>query len=220
MRSRWVAVAAGLLVCGLAREAKAQKSGGLAIVLFGGYGLPGSNLVEDAGNDIQFKAKGALLLGGQLEIGLSKSMGIDVGVNRTLSQTLDLVQGGTTGETDDMSMTQFTGSLVIRPAGRRPNGAVTPLFVELGGGITMYKFGSAANPASDFKSNRPMGFVGAGYNVAIGPRATLQIFGRAQGITAYTSSGLDTYNAAPPVTNVKGKLMLNFQFGAAIRIGR
>ncbi len=195
MKKVWVTVAAGMLVCGLARDANAQKSGGIALVLMGGYGLPGT-LAEDIPNDWHFKPKGALLLGGQIEFGLSKTMGLDVGVNRTISQTLTISQG-TASESDDMSMTQFTGSLVIRPSGRRPNGAVTPFFIELGGGVTMYSFGSAANPASDFKATKPMGFAGLGYNVPIGPRATLQIFGRAQGITAYSSTGLDAFNAAP-----------------------
>jgi hypothetical protein len=117
-------------------------------------------------------------------------------------------------------MMQFTGSLVIRPGGRRPNGAVTPFMLELGGGVTMYSFGSAAAGFDEFDSTRPMFFAGAGYNVAIGPRGTLQFFVRGQMITAYESQGLDDFNAIPPATNIEGKSMMNIQAGVGFRFGR
>jgi len=97
---------------------------------------------------------------------------------------------------------------------------VAPLFVELGGGVTRYTVGSAAFTATDWGTTKPMGFAGVGYNLAVGPRTTIQLFGRAQYITKYSSGGLDSFNAQPPASNVVGKGMLNFQFGAGLRVGR
>ncbi len=191
----------------------------IAIVPFAGYGLPGV-LAEDVPNDIHLEPAGALLLGAAIELGMSKNIGIAVGVNRTFSQKLDFVTGGSSAFEEDFTMTQIAGSIVIRPGGRLPSGAVSPLFIEVGGGITLYTLGSAAFPASDFDASSPMAFVGAGYNIPMGPRATIQIFGRAQMISSYSSQGLDDFNAAPPPTNVEGSNMLNFQFGAGLRVGR
>jgi hypothetical protein len=193
--------------------------GRIAVVPFAGYGLPGS-LAEDAGNDIHFEPNGALLLGAALELGVNKNIGIAVGVNRTFSQKLDLQAGGSSQGEEDFTMTQLSGSIVIRPAGRLPSGAVSPLFIEVGGGVTLYTLGSAAFPAEDFDATSPMAFVGAGYNIPMGPRATIQVFARAQMISSYSSTGLDAFNAAPPPTSVEGSNLLNFQFGAGLRVGR
>ncbi len=191
----------------------------IAIVPFAGYGLPGM-LAEDTPNDIQLEPGGALMLGAAIELGMNKNVGIAVGVNRTFSQTLDVVFSGSSLGEDDFTMTQVSGSLVIRPGGRLPSGAVSPLFVEVGGGITLYTFGSAANTNPDFDATSPMAFAGAGYNIPMGPRATIQVFARAQMISSYSSTGLDDFNALPPVTQIEGSNMLNFQFGAGLRVGR
>jgi len=216
MRGKLIA-AAGLLACALAGNLTAQ---GIAIMPFGGYAIAGTLAEDDATGD-KFTMNPAMVLGIQVELGLSKNLGIDVGVNKTFSQTFD-AEGPTLGPATevDIEMTQITGSLVIRPGGRRPNGGVTPLFFEVGGGVTMYGFGSAAASFSDFDATKPMFFAGAGYNLPVGPRATIQIFGRAQMITAYESSGLDSFNQQPPPTNIEGKSMLNFQVGAGFRWGR
>jgi len=219
MRGKWVLAAAAVLAIGTGTRAEAQsKSGGIAIIPFGGYAIPGTLADDDQGNE--FTINGAMVLGAQIELGLSKNLGIDVGVNKTFSQTFDVAGPAFVGGQEDISMTQITGSLVLRPGGRRPNGAVTPLFIEVGGGVTMYSFGSAASQFSDFDATVPMGFVGAGYNIPVGPRATIQLFGRAQGISSYSSDGLDALNAIPPATNIEGKLMLNFQAGVGFRWGR
>ncbi len=218
MKGKSLIAAAALIALG-ATGASAQSSLGLAIVPFAGYALPGTLAEDDQGN--MFTPNGAMLLGAQLELGLSKNIGIDVGVNKTFSQTFN-IEGpifGAGGE-EDISMLQITGSVVLRPGGRRPNGGVTPLFLEAGGGVTMYSFGSAAASFDDFDATTPMFFAGAGYNLPVGPRATIQLFARAQAITAYSSTGLDQFNAAPPQTNIEGKLMLNFQAGVGFRFGR
>jgi len=222
MRGKRIIAAVGMFAMALAPNLMAQgKGGGIAIIPYGGYAIPGTLAAYDA-NDIQFESQPAMLLGLAIEFGLSKNMGIDIGANRTFSQTIDLVSGGTSQGEEDQTMTQIYGALVIRPGGRQPNGAVTPFFIEIGGGVTMYELCSAAaaGSCSDFNSTQPMGFAGAGYNFAIGPRATIQLFGRAQMIGPYSSTGLDAFNAAPPVTNVEGKSMFNFQIGAGLRVGR
>ena len=222
MRRNRIIAAVGMLALSLTSSLMAQsKGGGIAIIPFAGYGIP-STLAEDEVNDWQFEGKAALLLGLQIELGLGKNIGIDVGASRTFSQVIDLVQGGVSQGEEDMTMTQITASLVFRPKGRLPSGAVTPFFIELGGGVTMYELcsASAGGSCSDFDSTQPMGFLGAGYNLAIGPRATVQLFGRAQMIGPYSSTGLDNFNALPPVTNIEGSTMLNFQIGAGLRVGR
>jgi hypothetical protein len=215
MRSKAILAAAGVIACAATTNLNAQ---GIAFMPYAGYSL-GGTLAEDEVNDITLKVKSALILGAQVELGLSKNIGLAVGVNRTLSQILESDFQGSIGE-DDISMTQITGALVLRPGGRRPNGGVTPLYLEVGGGITMYKFGSAAASFTDFDANMTTFFAGAGYNIPVGPRATIQLFGRAQMISAYESDGLDAFNAAPPPTQVEGSSLINFQFGAGFRFGR
>lgn len=216
MRGKLI-LAAGALACTLATNANAQ---GIAFMPFAGYAIPGT-LAEDESTGDAFKMNGAMLLGAQIELGMSKNIGIAVGLNKTFSGTMT-GEGPTIGGGGDVdiSMMQVTGSLVLRPAGRRANGGVTPLMIEVGGGVTMYSFGSAAAAFDDFDATKPMFFAGAGYNLPVGPRATIQIFGRAQMITAYESDGLDAFNAIPPPTNIEGKSMLNFQVGAGFRWGR
>ena len=94
----------------------------IAIVPFGGYGVPGV-LAEDDPNDLHFEPGSALLLGALVELGVSKNIGIAVGVNRTFSQTIDFVSGGTSQGEEDFAMMQFSGAIVIRPGGRLPSGA-------------------------------------------------------------------------------------------------
>lgn len=215
MRSKAILAAAGIMACAAATNLNAQ---GIAFMPYAGYSL-GGTLAEDEPNAITLKVKSALILGAQVELGLSKNIGLAVGVNRTLSQILESDFQGTTAE-DDIAMMQVSGALVLRPGGRRPNGGVTPLYLEVGGGVTMYSFGSAAAQFNEFDATMPMFFAGAGYNIPVGPRATIQLFGRAQMITAYESDGLDQFNAAPPPTNVEGSSLINFQFGAGFRFGR
>lgn len=218
MRGKWVVAGAALLALGASRVEAQSKGGGIAIIPFGGYAIPGTLAEDDLGNNLSIN--GAMVLGAQIELGLSKNIGIDVGVNKTFSQTVSVDGPAFTPSDEDIAMTQITGSLVIRPGGRLPNGGVTPLFIELGGGVTMYSFGSAAASFDDFDATIPMFFVGAGYNIPVGPRATIQLFGRAEGISSYSSDGLDALNAIPPVTSIEGKMMFNFQLGVGFRWGR
>ncbi len=222
MRGRTQVLVASL-VGAAATSLAAQSPTRLAIIPYAGFGIA-AKLVNDPAFILAPKAAG---FGGiAIELGLSKTISIAVGGNRTFSQTMDIGDNTDPSQaTADMSMTQATGSLIFRPGGRRPNGAPTPLFIEVGGGMNFYGFkniivGSTAIPANDWKSTRPFGMVGAGMNFPIGPRSSVQIFGRAQSITAYASTGLDDLNAAPPPTNFKGKMGIGFQFGVGLRVGR
>jgi hypothetical protein len=128
--------------------------------------------------------------------------------------------------TADISSPRVYGVLSIRPAGRRPNGAVTPLAIEIGGGVAFWRFdkfivnSAVITPIKEWNGTEPFAFAGVAYNMPIGPRASIQLFARALGGFGYKSTGLDTYNATPPTTNVKGKFNLGFLIGAGIRVGR
>jgi len=228
MRKQFVLVAAGAMLLGLAGTATAQTMGqGLAIVPFGAFNIPGVLATE--ADYLELKPKGAPFVGLQLEMGLSKALSVGVGAGITTGQSLDfndLSAGGGTIGTADISSPRFYGLLSFRPGGRRPNGAVTPLAIELGGGVAMWRVDkliieSTVYPdVSDWNGTEPFAFAGIAYNLPIGPRASIQLFGRALGGFGYTSTGLDDFNAVPPVSDVKGKFNLGFLFGAGIRVGR
>jgi hypothetical protein len=210
------------LVGAAATSLAAQSPTRIAIIPSAGFGIA-AKLVDDPAFILKPKAAGFGAIA--IELGMSKTVSIAAGLSRTFSQTLDLSGTLILPATADMTMTQASGSLIFRPGGRRPNGSPTPLFIEVGGGINFYGFkniivGSTAIPANDWKSTRPFGMIGAGMNFPIGPRSSVQVFGRAQSITAYTSKGLDDFNAAPPATNFKGKMGIGFQLGIGLRVGR
>jgi len=231
MRKQLVLVAAGAISLGLAGTATAQNKGqGLAIVPIGAYNIPGV-LASEAGN-FEMKPKGAPFVGVQLEMGLSKAMSIGVGGGITMGQSLDLnslIGSRTSIGTADISSPRVYGLLSIRPGGRRPNGAVTPLAIELGGGMAFWRFDKiiideTVYPSKDFNGTEPFVFAGLAFNVPIGPRASIQLFGRALGGFGYGSTGLDDLNAefasAGLGSNIKSKFNLGFLVGAGIRVGR
>jgi hypothetical protein len=225
MRKQLVLVAAGAMVLGLAGTATAQnKAQGLAIVPYFAYNVPA--VLASESNFLEMKPKGAPFVGIQLEMGLSKAMSVGVGGGITMGQSLDIndisTATSTTMASSDISSPRIYGVLSIRPAGRRPNGAVTPLAIELGGGVAFWRFSANSQVVtpSEWNGTEPFAFAGLAYNVPIGPRASVQLFGRAIGGFGYSSKGLDTYNAAPPPSNVKSKFNLGFMVGAGIRVGR
>jgi hypothetical protein len=228
MRKQLVLVAAGAMVLGLAGTATAQNKGqGLAIVPFAAFNVPGVLAAESGTWEMQ--PNGAPFVGIQLEMGLSKAMSIGIGGGITMGQKLDLndlsAASLTTIGTADISSPRIYGQLSIRPGGRRPNGAVTPLAIEIGGGVAFWRFDkfivdNVVYPSSEWDGTEPFAFAGLAYNVPIGPRASIQLFGRAIGGFGYSSTGLDDFNATPPASNMKSKFNLGFLVGAGIRVGR
>jgi len=102
---------------------------------------------------------------------------------------------------------------------------VTPLAIELGGGVAFWRFDkfivdNVVYPSSEWDGTEPFAFAGLAYNVPIGPRASIQLFGRVLGGFGYSSTGLDDFNAAPPASNMKSEFNLGFLVGAGIRVGR
>ena len=227
MRRQLVLVAAGAMLLGVAGTATAQNKGqGLAIVPFGAFNIPG--VLASEADVWEMKAQSAPFVGLQLELGLSKALSFGVGGGITMGQKLDFddasATGGTIG-TADISSPRVYGMLSIRPGGRRPNGAVTPLAIELGGGMAFWRFDkiiieNQVFPADDWNGTEPFAFAGLAHNLPFGPRASIQLFGRAIAGFGYTSAGLDDFNAAPPVSDLKGKFNLGFLVGAGIRVGR
>jgi hypothetical protein len=229
MRKLLVLVAAGALTLGLAGTASAQsKAQGLAIVPFAAFNVPG--VLASESDFLEFKPKAAPFVGLQLELGLSKAMSFGVGGGITMSQSLNVNDLSSAGVgnvgTADISSPRVYGVLSIRPAGRRPNGAVTPLAIEIGGGVAFWRFdkfiveSQVITPIKEWNGTEPFAFAGVAYNMPIGPRASIQLFARALGGFGYKSTGLDTFNASEPVTNVKGKFNVGLLVGAGIRVGR
>jgi hypothetical protein len=236
MRGKWVFAAAALLAVGAASRVEAQaKSGGIAIIPYGGYAVPGT-LAEDV--NWGFTPNAAPAIGLQLEFGASKNIAIGAGVNYTFGQTLDIdyedpSTPSTTIGTGDISTMGIYGVVSIRPSGRLPSGAVTPLAIELGGGVNMLSFDkilvdtdgdgtfeTAISPVDDFNSSSAMAFAGLAYNFPIGPRGSIQLFGRGTVQFGYSSTGLDDFNNTSPPSTVEGKTAFGFLIGAGLRFGR
>jgi hypothetical protein len=229
MRKQLVLVAAGALSLGLAGTATAQSKGqGLAIVPFGAFNIPAVLATQADVGELQ--PKGAPFVGLQLEMGLSKTMSIGVGGGITMGQSLDFNDLSSSGTgavgTADIASPRLYGLLSIRPGGRRPNGAVTPLAIEIGGGVALWSFDklivgtSVATQLSTWSGTEPFAFAGLAYNLPIGPRASIQLFGRALGGFGYKSTGLDDFNASVSGLELKSKFNLGFLVGAGIRVGR
>jgi len=226
MRELLVLIAAGALSLGLAGTATAQNKGqGLAIVPFAAYNIPG--LLATESGVAEMKPKGAPLVGLQLELGASKAVSVGLGGGVMLGQSFDLKDlGAGYGSSWDVSAPQVYGVVSVRPAGRRPNGAVTPLAVEFGGGVAMWRFSrfidynNESFPAASWNNTQPFVFAGVACNLPIGPRASIQLFGRVVGASTYVSKGLDDWNNTDPPSNLKGKFNVGFLVGAGIRVGR
>jgi hypothetical protein len=236
VRGRWVFAAAALLAAGAVTRVEAQaKKPGLAIIPYGAYAVPGT-LAED--DNYSFTPNSAPSIGLQLEYGASKNVAVGAGINYTFGQTLDLdytdasTPSFTFGEGDITTMGIY-GVLSFRPGGRLPSGAVTPLAIELGGGVNMLSFDkilvdtdgdgnfeTAISPVDDFNSSSAMAFAGLAYNIPIGPRGSIQLFGRGTVQFGYSSQGLDDFNSTPPVSSVEGSTAFGFMIGAGLRFGR
>jgi hypothetical protein len=236
MRGRWTFAAAAVLSLAAVARAEAQgKKPGLALIPYGGYAIPGT-LAED--DNYTFTPGAAPAIGLQLEFGASKNVAIGAGVNYTFGQTLDLdYEDASTPSmllgTADIATMGIYGVVSIRPGGRLPSGAVTPLAIELGGGVNMLSFDkflvdtdgdgtqeTAISPVDDFNATSAMAFAGIAYNVPIGPRGSIQLFGRGTVQFGYSSQGLDDFNAVPPPSTVEGTTAFGFLVGAGLRFGR
>ncbi|MBI1722582.1 MAG: hypothetical protein HYR48_01600 [Gemmatimonadetes bacterium] len=231
MRGKWTLIAAAAVIAPTVAAAQARP--GLGIIPAAGFTVPGT-LAEgtEVGNpDVNwaFKPQGSPVVGAQLEYGLSKNVSIGVGGSFTIGQTLDVNYTDpsidtTIGEAD-ISTLQVYGAVSLRPQGRRPNGTVTPLAIEAGGGLvrwgfTEFKVAGSVIAADDWNASTAFAFAGVAYNVPIGPRASIQLFGRGVASFGYSSQGLDDFNATSPPTNVEGKTAVGFTVGAGLRVGR
>ncbi len=236
MKGRWVFATVAALSAAAVAGAEAQgKKPGLALIPYGAYSVPGS-LAED--DNWSFAPNAAPAIGLQLEFGASKNIAIGAGVNYNFGQTLDLsYTDASTPETTigeaDISTMGIYGVVSIRPGGRLPSGAVTPLAIELGGGVNMLSFDkflvdtdgdgtfeTAISPVDDFNATSAMAFAGVAYNLPIGPRGSIQIFGRGTVQFGYSSQGMDDFNSAPPTSSVEGSTAFGFMIGAGLRFGR
>lgn len=227
MRAKWPLLAAGLFALAPASELAAQGAR-IAMVPVGGFAL-GYNLAEDS--TYSFAIRGATFFGVGADITLAKVLGLSLSVLRTVGQPsigkLELDSSGTALYRAPVAQTMLSGGLVLRPGGRTPAGAPTPLYIEIGGGLNAWTFGNLVRltgqgvfPGDRYNASKPFGYAAAGVTLAVGPRAQVNLFARANYITAYASAGLDDFNALPPPLNVKGKTRPSFMAGVGLRVGR
>ena len=209
----------------------AAQGSRVALVPHGGFAL-GYNLAEDV--DYSFDLQPAAYFGVSVDLTLTKVFGLTLGALRSVGQPsvgeLRLSLRDSVTGAAALAQTMVSGALVIRPGGRRPTGAPTPLYIEAGGGLNFWTFGNfviareqglVAFLGEDFNANKPFGYGAVGFTLPVGPRAQLNIYARANYITEYSSRGLDDFNnAEPPARTVKGKAGPSFMAGIGMRVGR
>ncbi len=204
------------------------------------------NPIASAPGTFGLKANGGLSVGLVVEYAINKQVSLAGQVGRTLGglqtgQTQFFInptyapRDSNTFETD-MATTNLGAMLVIRPLGRTPSGAPNKVYLEVGGGLTFYRFSSGfRNPGPNddylnFNYNTPYVMAGAGVSFPVGRRVSLQIFGRAYNqMQAYNAPTLVSTNGAlnqifangtSTGTVPKGEKPLLLQFGTGLRVGR
>ena len=230
MNRNWLAVAAALATAASAARVEAQARSSISIIPIAGYMVPMGKWTDS--DTIRLEPGGGIFVGVTAEYSMNKSVSITAQALRTLGLTQTMTMGaptffGTTKLETDMTSTQILGTIIFRPLGRLPNGAPKTVYFEVGGGFTLYDVGqgfqnpSGQNDVLDFNSSTAMIAGGAGLSFPIGPRASLQVFGRANyQLSEYSSEGLDTWNGYPPPSSVQGEKSLVMLLGAGLRIGR
>ena len=227
MTRRHTLLAAAVLTSVATGGLHAQTS--VAFTPIGGYIMPMDDFTKQ--NDtLNLMPQGGIYLGLTVEFNLSKALSLTASATRTLGglQGIEATTplSGTTTFENDMATTELYATILFRPLGRLPSGAPNKLFVELGGGMTMYDISTGwtdpndpNNRLADFNDQVPFVTAGAGLSFPVGPRSSLLLFARYQmAMTEY--GGLDNYNSAPPVTAIETQKVNLLQFGAGLRVGR
>lgn len=227
-------VAAAVLVAAAPVHPQSAK---LALVPGAGFML-GYTLVDgqtDTGTEIQFEQGGAPYFSVGAEYVLGKRISLTGSLVRTIGQPdigeMTLFEGGTQVATANMAVTQVSAGVVIRPMGRLPTGAPTPLFIEGGAGLNWWAYGDVifrdppnTEPGTAFKAdlfNASANFfyAGAGATFVVGPRAQLSVFGRASFIGAYESDFVTNVNTQSG-WSLAGTTGPRFSVGVGLRVGR
>jgi hypothetical protein len=223
-------VAAAMVSVLGASVASAQARTTFSVVPIAGAVVPAGKWVDSS--FFTMEPGVGVFVGATGELSFSKNLSLTFEASRTLGALQELeARIDTTGAGDflvlqtDMATTTVTGSLVFRPLGRTPSGAPKTLYLEVGAGLSMYNvslgFQDPDDPdVLDFGGSTGLVRVGGGLSFPAGPRATVQIFGRAHyQFSEYSSEGLDEISQAFGVT-IEGEKALAFQLGVGLRIGR
>ena len=232
MNRNWLAVAAALATAASAARVEAQARSSISIIPIAGYMMPMGKWTDS--DTIRLEPGGGIFVGVTAEYSVNKTFSVTAQAIRTLGLTQKMTfaapefgVGVPAALETDMTTTQLLGTLLFRPLGRLPNGAPKTVYFEVGGGFTLYDVSQGftnplgASDVLDFNSSTAVVTGGAGLSFPIGPRASLQVFGRANyGLSAYSSPGLDKWNGYPPPSNVQGEKPLVLLLGAGLRIGR
>jgi hypothetical protein len=223
----------------------------ISVVPTAGYVAPMGNWVDETSYQnlcspappciYKLRPQGGVFVGLVAEYSLNKSIGLAFYGSRTLGGLQRLREDflSEPSEPDvfkaDMATTNLGGMLIFRPLGRTPSGAPKTLYLELGGGINWYSvttgFSDVEEPAdsliSYYSSSTPAVMGGLGLSFPVGPRISLQLFGRAYyQFSAYDSDGLDDFNTfivenfAPTEPRIEGVRSMLLQFGVGLRVGR
>jgi len=245
----------GALAVAVAPALRAQVRGSLSVIPTAGYVLSAGGWIDETTLDFgggdranyALKPKGGVFVGLIAEYNLSKNLSLAAHASRTLgiTQRLSEVWTATSGFFTpdqtfeaDMATTNIGGMLVFRPLGRLPSGAPKTVYFEAGGALNIYSVTSgftdvnnqAAIDSVSYKYTTPAIMGGAGLSFPVGPRASLQLFGRAYyQLKAYESNALTNFNQSidsinsqfgTNVANLDGKKSILLQFGLGLRVGR
>lgn len=225
----------GVLALAVAPVLRAQVRGSLSVVPVAGYTVNSGNWLDidlGGGSRATLKPKGGVFVGLVAEYNLNKSLSIAAHATRTLGATQKMreVDTGTFAATieTDLATTTIGGMIVFRPLGRLPSGAPNKVYIELGGSYNIYSVSTGFTDINDraavdsvgFGYHTPAVMGGAGLSFPVGPRASLQVFGRAYyQMREYSSNVLDLINQGNPNPLV-GKKTILLQFGLGLRVGR
>jgi hypothetical protein len=227
MQGRSTLIAAAL-VLGWAGHAAAQARRPIAIVPLVGYTLPGSKWTDN--DTITLEPGGGIFVGLSAELALGKALSFQAEATRTLGLTQSLEFSAPAFFADvletDITTTQLIVTAVFRPQGRLPSGQPRGVYVEAGGGYTLFEVSGGFSPPGesgefDFGSSSLTVTGGVGVSIPAGRRFALQLFARGHYLLSeYESNALDDWNASDPPSNVQGETGVWLQFGAGLRVGR
>jgi hypothetical protein len=243
MRRAPLPVAAALLLAGAAPLA-AQ----ISVVPTAGYVLSAGNwldqTVDYGGGDqetVTIKPLGGFFVGLNAEYAVNSAISLSGHATRTLGSAQKMgfdyaTQGPNFGTFSarfeaDMATTSIGGLLIFRPLGRLPSGAPRTIYIEAGGSFNIYTVTTGFTDVNDqdavnefsFGFQSPAVLGGVGVSFPVGPRASLQIFGRAYyELSDYSSNFVDSVNEdlQGSGTQLQGDKSILLQLGLGLRVGR
>jgi len=227
MTRRSLLAGTALVLCA-APALPGQSRTTLSVIPIGGVTIPSGTFVE--ATDFKLTPRYGVFVGAVAELSMNKSLSLFGQATRTLGGTQKLeAEFPSCASCDklssDMATTQVAGGIILRPLGRTPSGAPKSIYIEAGGGFSLYSvsrgFQDPNDPQElDFNGSSPFVMGGIGLSFPAGPRFSVQFAGRVQyHLSEYSSDGLDQINTIFGTTTAGDKPLM-LQFSVGLRIGR